>query len=550
MKIRTFALRNLLLILWPLGVMAAQRAEEIALPAVENMQQQLISAAKAGDANRIRTLLAQGALLCQEDSSGRTPFDWAAIYGHVACLHIFLGELENNTPLDRRNEYYETLKGIKMHHLDLDIFQRDPQSTEIRCLAPFLLRMYDHLWIYDHLGGLGHEIPGCQRLLREIYYRIRDQLSLNIVLNCFSSGDDVLQQALLAAGAQRETGNLDHLFNPLQGPRSILRLKLLRLKLLCEGEIPDANCTTPPPSKEKIRENHLTRLMHFAIREEHEALLLAFIAVESSFIAAINAGGQFNGVPPLHRAAWYNRTRMARLLLDAGAPVDRRNGSDTAFRYAYERKSHDVAQVLFESGASIKDRYTRELCIQHLGKQPFYKMLLQGSKVRYAPTKNDAKIAMQNVASLIYLLGVRLALPPYIIYELILFAAGKKNDEQGNPIAQEWTRSLRNSLAVLYLYKCNGNTLFPLWEQTIKCLAKDPQQQALVISKLENFIRPFLGNDVIKTACSHLMQKIAEDASLEEQSTYYEDLFGEDFKLYYKHLKESGYLTINGTEAP
>ncbi len=539
MKIRTLSLRNLLLILWPLCVMAAQRSEEIALPAVENMQQQLISAAKAGDANRIRILLAQGALLCQEDSSGRTPFDWAAIYGHVACLHIFLGELENNTPLDRRNEYYETLKGIKMHHVDLDIFQRDPQNTEIRGVASFLLRMF------DHLEDWGHEVPGCPRLLSTIYYRIQDQLSLNIVLNCFSSGDDVLQQALLAAGAHRETGNLDHLFNPFQGPRSILRLALL-----CAGEEPDANRTIPHPSKEKIRERHLSSLMKFAIREEHEDLLHALIAVESSFIAVINAGGPFNGEPPLHEAAWYNRTRMARLLLNAGAPIDRRNGSDTAFRYAYERKSHDVAQLLFESGASIKDKPTHQLCIRHLGKQPFYKMLLQGSKVRYAPTKNDAKIAMQNVASLIYILGIKCNLPAYVIYELILFAAGEKNDEQGNPIAQEWTRSLRNSLALLYLYKCNGNTLFPLWEQTIKCLEKDPQQQALVISKLENFIRPFLGNEVIRLACSHLMQKIAEDAEPEKRSKYENDLFGEDFELYYKHLKGSGYLTINGADAP
>ncbi len=588
MNILTCILSSLLVVSYSASVIAAQRSEEIALPAVENMQKQLISAAKAGDANRIRILLAQGALLCQKDSSGRTPFDWAAIYGHVACLQIFLDELENNTPLDRRDEYYETLKGIKMHHVDLGIFQRDPQSTEIRCLAPFLLRMY------DHLGDWGHEIPGCQNLLITIYYRIRDQLSLNIVLNYFSSGDNVLQQALLAAGAHRETGNLDHLFNPLQGPRSILRLALL-----CAGEEPDTNRTTPPPSKEKIREYHLSSLMRFAIREEHLDLLSALIAVESSYIAVINevgpfngmpplhwaawydrtsmrfairevhldllsaliavessyiavinAVGPFNGMPPLHWAAWYNRTRIARLLLDAGAPVDRQHGSDTAFRFAYERKSNDVAQVLFESGASIKDEITRQLGIRHLGKHPYFKMLLQGSKLRYAPTKNDAKIAMQNVASLIYILGIKCNLPPYVIYEIILFATGEKKNDQGQPIAPEWTRSLKKSLAVLYLYKCNGNKLFPLWEQTIKCLAKDPQQQALVISKLENFIRPFLGNDVLRLACMHFMQKIANDAHPLQQSTYENDFFGEDFELYYKHLKGSGYLAINGADAP
>ncbi len=538
MKIRTFALRNLLMILWPLCVMAAQRSEEVALPAVENVQQQLISAAKAGDANRIRTFLAQGALLCQQDSSGRTPFDWAAIYGHVACLHIFLDELENNTPLDRRNEYYETLKGIKMHHVDLGIFQRDPQNTQIRDLAPFLLRMY------DHLDDWGHEIPGCKRLLIEIYYRVADLLSLNIVLNCFSSSDNVLQQALLAAGAHRETGNLDHLFNPLQRPRSILRLALL-----CAGEAPDANATTPPLIKEEIRENNLRRLMQFAIREEHEDLLRALIAIESSFIAVINAGGTFIGVPPLHWAAWYNRARMARLLLDAGAPVNREHGSDAAFRFAYERKSYDVAQLLFESGASITYEYTRELGIEHFGKHPYFKILLQGSKKRYAPTKNDAKIAMQNVAQLIYIFGITCNLPPYVVYELFLFATGEQNDEQGNPIAQEWTQALRKSLAVLYLYKCNGNKLYPLWEQTIRCIIKDPEQQARFISKLENFLRPFLGNEVIRLACSHLMQKIAADACHEQRSIYENDLFGEDFELYNNHMAQ-GPLKIDGSDNP
>ncbi len=537
MSFRIFGLSSLLIISMNLGGAMTTQRIDVALPAVENVQQQLISAAKAGDADRIRTLLAQGALLCQKDSCWYTPFDWAAIYGHVTCLHIFLDELENNTPIDCRDEYYETLKGIKMHHVDLGIFQRDPQSIEIKCLAPFLLRMY------DHFGDWGHEIRGSPNLLREIYDRIRDQLSLNIVLNYFSSGDNVLQQALLASGAHREIGNLDHLFNPLQGPRSILRLALL-----CAGEAPDINHTTAPPSKEKIREHHLTRLMRFAIREEHEALLRALID-EGISVRTATVSSDW---PNLHVAAWYGKVGMARILLDAGAPIDQRRGSDTAFCFACERKSYDVAQLLFESGTSIEDSYTRRLCIRHLGKQPFYKMLLTGSKKRYAPTKNDAKIAMQNIAFLIYIFGTTCNLPPYVIYELLLFATGEQKDEQGDPIAPEWTRSIKKSLSVLYLYKCNGNRLFPLWEQTIKCLVKDPQQQALVISNLENFIRPVLGNDVVKLACIFLMQKIAADAGPQQQLAYENALFGKDFELYCKYLKGSGYLAIdgNGKEAP
>ncbi len=537
MKVLIFALRNLLLILWPLCAMAAQRSEEIALPAVENVQQQLISAAKAGDANRIRPLLAQGALLVEKDSSGHTPFNWAAIYGHVTCLQIFLDELENNTPLDRRDEYYEALKDIKMHNLDLGIFQRNPQSAEIRDLAPFLLRMY------DRLVSWGHGIPGCQHLLTEIYNRIRDQLSLNIVLNCFSSGDNVLQQALLAAGAHRETANLDHLFNPLQGPRSILRLAQL-----CREEELDPNPETATLSEEKIRERHLIKLRHFAIREDHENLLRSLMNIRIGKTLLSNQGPFDLDIPPLHCAAMYGKARMAKLLLEAGV-IDRTHGYN-AFCWACQYKSFDVGQLLFESGATIEGSSARRLGIMHLGKSSYLKMLLQGSKVRYAPTYNDAKLAMQNVASLIYILGITCNLPAYIVYEILLFATGEQKDEQGKVIAPEWTRSLKKSLAVLYLYKCNGNKLFPLWKQTIRCLEKDPQKRPLLISKLENFIRPFLGNDVIRLACMHFMQKIADDAGPEQQSVYENDFFGQEFELYYEHLKGSGYLAINGADAP
>ncbi len=517
------------------GATSALCPVEVALPTVENVQQQLSSAAKTGDADRIRALLAQGALLCQKDRFGYTPFDWAAIHGHVACLQIFLDALENNTPPDRQDAYYRTLLGIKMQHLDLDIFQRDPQSTNLTELATLLFYIY-----FSSRGNWGDEIPGLFELLTNIYFRLGDQLSLNIVLSCFSSS--VLEQALVSAGGLR-ADDAENLFGSLRDCNSIY----FRQAWLCAGGDPVTYTNLRIPSTQEIRQYHLNRLMRFAIREEHEDLLRALIAEGASVTTGTRSTAPFSDMPPLHVAAWFGKTRMAKLLLDAGAPVDRKHGSDTAFRYAYESKSDDVAQLLFESGASITYEYTRELGIQYFGKHPYFKMLLQGSKRRYAPTKNDAKIAMQNVARLIYALN---HLPAYVIYEIILFAAGEQNNDQGQLIAPEWTKTLRNSLAVLYLYKCNGNKLYPLWEQTIRCIIKDPEQQTLFISKLENFLRPFLGNDVIRLACSHLMQKIAADACDVQRSIYENDLFGEDFGLYCKHLKESGHLAINGYDVP
>ncbi len=548
MKIRTFALRNLLMILWPLCVMAAQRSEEVALPAIENVQQQLISASKAGDADRIRTLLTQGALLCQKDRSGYTPFEWAAIYGHVACLHIFLGELENNTPSDCRGPYYVTLKAIKRFNVNLDIFQRDAQSTELTELARCILKIYDEGFCDDMGFKWDKDIVGCGEIRSKVYERLQVQLSLNIVLNCFSSGDNVLQQALLSAGADRTTDDPHKvILSFLKDRHFYYHSREYRQALLYAGARPDGSNCPGGYYEERIREYHFNTLMRFAIHEEREDLLCALIATKTSLTKTYDWENprRDSGKTLLHIAGELDRARMVKLLIDAGAPIEQegRFTEGTAFDVACKQKSLNAAQVLFESGASIKATYTHELVIRHLGKQPFYKMLLQGGKVRYVPTRNDAKIAMQTIARLIYTLN---HLPAYVIYEIILFAAGEQNDEQGLLVTPKWTRSLRNSLAVLYLYKCNGNKLFPIWEQTIKCLVKDPQQQALVISKLENFFRPFLGNDVIKIACSHLMQKIAKDA---EQSKYENDLFGEDFEPYYKHMAQ-GPLKIDGSDTP
>ena len=137
---------------------------------------------------------------------------------------------------------------------------------------------------------------------------------------------------------------------------------------------------------------------------------------------------------------------------------------------------------------------------------------------------------------------MRCNLPAYVIYEILLFATVEQHDAQGQEIAPEWTKSLKRDLVVIYLYKCNGNKLFPLWEQTVKCLVKDPQQQALLISKLENFMQPFLANEVVPLVSSSLMGKVAEESAQYKG----EDMYGQNREQYREHLAQ--YLNIGALE--
>ncbi len=541
MKFRPATLSNLLIILWPLCAMAAQRSEDVALPAVESVQQQLISAAKAGDSERIRTLLAQGALLYEKDNCGYTPFEWAAIYGHVACLHTFLDELESNPPPDSKDDssYYATLQTMKRCNVEFDIFKREGKSTELSELARCILTMYDsgREWVDN--------IPGRRKIHSKVFWRLQTQLSLNVVLTCFSSGNEVLQQALLSAGAIRASDN------PYQAIKAFINnpqddychSREYRQALLYVGARPAQNgMGLNWYSEETIKERHFHTLMRFAIAEEHEDLLTALIATKPDLTKTYSDESSSPAIetPLIDFAGELGKTRMAKLLLDAGAPVNQRPwySKVTPFNNACHKKLIDMAQLFFEAGARIEDtdNIQKGLMSLFLGKHSYCKMLLQGSIRRYAPSKKEAKIAMQHIAQLIY--GLSTQFPAHAIYEILLFATGEMKDREGNTIAPDWTKALRNSLAVLYLYKRNGNKLYPLWEQTIRCMIKDPEQQTRFISKLEDYIRPFLGNEVVGLACAHLMQRIAEDAGEVLQSEYENDFFGKDFGLYRDHMAQ------------
>ncbi len=490
MSTRIFTVLGLL-ISWSLCTIAAERAEEIALPAVTSIQKQLISAAKAGDADRIKELIAQGALIVESDSprlSDLTAFEWAALKGHPECCNLLLDELENNTPLDakgrgytNRHQNYRTLQEVKQHrNLFVPLFQQDLRRTSLAKLRLLI----ETIKLRSYLAQLYRLVD-----------KLEDQYSLNTVLSHFSSDNPQFRLALVSAGAEYVT---DSHFSDKQ--------------------------------------KHLDRLLRLAVAEENKELLEALIRTNTS-------------IDSLHEALCLAATRdmvpMAKILLTAGAPINYKSKSaraSTPYFEAFNNNALCMGQFLFESGASIQHHF---LSPSYYLERRYFETLMRGSVRRYAPTKNDAKIAMQNIARLIYALN---HLPAYVIYEIILFAAGEQNDDQGQALAPEWTKALKNSLAVLYLYKCNGNKLFPLWEQTMRCLEKDPQRQALLISKLENFIRPFLANDVIKIACLYLMERVAEDAGPQHKGEYTNALC-DDFEFYYNHLKD-GPLNVDGFDTP
>src|SRR5262249_50087455 len=66
-------------------------------------------------------------------------------------------------------------------------------------------------------------------------------------------------------------------------------------------------------------------------------------------------GGNFWGRPPLHMAAWRNRTACIRLLLDRGADVRIRDHGDNAYalHFAAEAADIEVVALLVEAGSDV-----------------------------------------------------------------------------------------------------------------------------------------------------------------------------------------------------
>ena len=366
--------------------------------------------------------------------------------------------------------------------------------------------------------------------LQRILTGLKVQFSLSFVLSR-SANRPALQKALIAAGAQEVDDISVARFLVLRGTDRTLYRMLWQVEDDYIDAIGDIDA---------LGRLHLDDLMHFATQLDSEELLKALIGAEAN----VNDSDDFFETP-LSRVARTNKPQMAKMLLAAGAMLeDKDRNQRSAFAVACAHRSFDVVQVLFKSGAQVCSRGTGSARVPHLDfsssdRELYFKMLLQGSKRRYMPTKKETKRALQNITFFMYFFGTQLRLPFYIIYEIVLCATGEQHDAQGQAVAPEWTKALKRVLEVIYLYQCNGNKLFPLWEQTIRCLVKDPQEQARIISQYLNFMQPFLGNDVKDIVCSSLMRKIAHDS---------ESLpVGQELELYCKQLGE--YLHIDGFDA-
>ncbi len=531
MKERILGLVCLLLISGSLCAMTAQTEVQQTQVAQNELNQQLVSEAKEGNVSLIKGLLKRGALIVGKDYC-LTAVDWAAIRGHTECIGVMLDELENNTPLARQKTLsgnYALLGRLKVRWKNnrwwiIDLFQRDERSLDelvehIRKIRQWMEEDLDH---YDPL------VTWLQRILTGL----KVQFSLNFVLSC-SNNRPALQQALVSAGAQHTDDT------PLLERLPELRTTdpyLYRVLMQAEGLDDDFDEVN---NAEDLMQMHINSLVHFATQLENEELLRALIEV----------GANVNDTDDdcetsLHHVAHNNNAHMAKLLLDAKARIEDKDSTKrSAFEIACACRSFDVAKILYESGARIRSGDRGNLRRPYLDfsssdRQLYFKMLLQGSKRRYMPTRKEAKRALQNVACLIDILGMRCNLPAYVIYEILLFVTAEQHDAQGQEVAPEWTKAFKRDLEVIYLYKCNGNKLFPLWEQTMRCLVKDPQKQALIIAKLVNFMQPFFGDDVKNIVCLSLMGKFADDS---------ESLpVGQDHELYCKHL--AGYLYIDGLD--
>lgn len=558
MKERLLGLIGLLLISGSLCAMLVQAEAAQTKEVQDELNQRLIGAAKVGDASLARELLNRGALLSVHDQFGYSPFEWAAIHGHIECLYLFLDDLQNNIQQANQtfrlkdNVYRAPHPNLEKHYLMIPFFQRNIRS--LFQLTKCIQKIYDTAQIDTYFTNQSY-----QRILG----RLEVQLSLNIVLSCFSSDDDVLQQELRAAGA--ETITHAHLvFLSADSLRSIAQ----HLTLVCA----DSEDSTSTDIGTLRKQKHLDRLLRFAIKEDNENL----------FRALLRAGAPVDSVDkdsmqPLHLAVELDRACMVQLLLEGGAPKEQRNWHGlTPWLVACKNRSIRAGQRLLESGASMNGSFPERAGstvsnsfnmgifpvnspvhiwprYKEFDKHQYYEMLLQACTRRYTPTKREARIALQMVAQLVHCLGIHLNLPAYCIYEVLLFAAAEQRNKQGRVIAPQWTKALKKALEVIYLYKRNGGKLLPLWEQSISCMVKDEIQRSLLISKLENYIRPFLGNEVIPIVCSSLMDRVAQESKQypvrKPNDVFVEEaFFGEDCAFYYKHLEK--YLKIDGFDTP
>ncbi len=456
------------------------------------VERQLIRAAKEGNARLAKELIKKGASVIACDQSGLTPFEWAAIQGHTEILNIILDAFENTIELRDNNDpqwgpYLGLSEVNEARQFIVPLFQRNVRDLDeqMRCIEK--IRRYCK----------SSSLERAKSLLGEILKNLQMGLSRDIIFTFFSAHNNSLRLSLQAIGAQQLT----------HAPHAI------RLD----------------------KQEHLDRLLLFAAETDDE--LVKALIDEGADVTTVDNKRR----TPLHIAAYHENIRAARILLRAGAPIDAKDGHGVTPLYVNGLIiGPGVAKLLLESGATVEDN-DRSITPDEARSQEAITTHLEASVRRYGPTQTEAKWALQNFAFLIYVFGIKLNLPFYVIHEIICFAIGEQDTPgQFNNLVRIcenlWSERLRNQLGNLYLYKCNGNKLRSLWEQTVRRVAKDPDEQLRLISRLGGYLEPFLANDVKKFVCLRMMNAVAADKRILGNKFNTDEILIDNFKLYYDHL--------------
>ncbi len=428
------------------------------------------------------------------------------------------GVVPKDDSLDRR---YLDLKELKKKRdVVVPLFKRN--GRDYYALTRRIQNIREHLEkTYKHFNLC---LPNYYIYSVDIARRSKVQLALDTVLSWFAS--ESLSKALRSAGAK-------HIWH---------HEALYSIAPECVVDYGRYNI-----SAARVKE-HIDKLL-VMLPDGNEDLVKALLAAGANPNAADESKRT-----ALHVAARKNNVPVAKLLIAAGASIESKSGhSTTPFRSALGNRAWDTAQFLLELGATMD----REYYVDPPEKDSYFKMLLRASVRRYAPTwkdaRKEAKKALQNIATLLYIFAVRLRLPFYIVYEIILSAAGEQ--ENANKQQVDWTLSLKKDLDLIYRYRCNGNDLLPLWRKIINCLTKDPVERNELMAKFGAYIEPFMGNEVKGIVCQSLMRKVSDEGGGRRSTmhgNYYRlnyegELFGEDNKpnpIYFNHLRD--YLRIEG----
>ncbi len=485
------------------------------------LNQGLLRAVKDGNAHLVKELIKEGAFIDYYDHSWITSFEWAAIKGHTEIMNILLGALEDTIAREKAQDAprmvdirYQNLIEVQSDSAHIvPLFQRDVRSLEEQ------MKCVEKIDLYCKSSSLD-EAKSCLRKIQEL---IKIHLSRDIIFTFFSSHNNSLHLSLKAIGAQQ----LAHGSHAIRFDAFSFLTGLYRW-------------ATTRVWTSYSKQEHLDRLLLFAAQMDDELVK-----------ALIDEGADVNTVAadirmvygmrrtPLHIAAYFQNIRAARILLRAGASIDAQDRNGTTPLYVNGSTIvPGVAKLLLEWGATLKDNY--KATSDDTSFQAAVKTVLEAGVRRFMPTRTEAKIALQNIAFLIYILGIKLRLPPYVIPEIICFAT---TNPRAEIFISEWTQQLKRDLVVLYLYKCNGNKLFPLWAQTVRCFAKDPQELASLMSKVGSYLEPFLANDTKRFACLAIMNEVAKDNQILGNKTNNREILVDNRKLYFDHLDQ--YLQVS-----